>query len=329
MAGLLVSSSIVGCHPGPGGQGSNALQRPAAVEQYIAGARSYQQGDLDRASGELATAVRANPNLVMARIMLADIYVQRSDYKDAKDQYQTLTRLDPYTAANFYGLGLSEQFLNELRASVDNYLHALELDPNDAKSAANLGAVYLSLDDVDNAAKYLERATTLDPKSWYAWLNLGLARDAKGQYKDAEAAYRRAQELDSGQPSVLFNLASNLVTQARPVEAMSIFKQLIERDAGNARYHKRYADALVVANRTDDADKEYREALRVDPRYYPAMNELGLLLITRYKREAELDDDKKRSALDFWRQSLAVNPDQPRIKALIAEWGPRDQSGKI
>ncbi|HSV13396.1 MAG TPA: tetratricopeptide repeat protein, partial [Tepidisphaeraceae bacterium] len=219
-------------------------------------------------------------------------------------------------------------FLNELRASVENYLHALELDPNDARSSANLGAVYLSLDDVDNALKYLERATTLDPKSWYAWLNLGLARDAKGNYKEAEAAYRRAQELDSSQPSVLFNLASNLVTQGRPDEAIAIFKQLLEREPNNARYHKRYADALVVANRPDDADKEYRESLRVDSRYYPAMNELGLLLITRYKREAELDDDKKKSALDFWRQSLAVNPDQPRIKALIAEWGPHDQSGK-
>src|SRR4051794_33930067 len=105
-----VTFTAGGCHRGPSGPGSMQLQRPVAVEQYISASEAYHQGDLDKASTQLLSAVRANPNLVMARIMLADIYVTHSDYRNAKAQYQKLTELDPYTGSNFYGLGLSQEF---------------------------------------------------------------------------------------------------------------------------------------------------------------------------------------------------------------------------
>jgi len=313
---------LTGCHHNRGGAGTVALERPANVDTYVAGAQDLDRGDTDKATQELATAVRANPNLVMARIMLAQIYVDRANYTEAQQQYQTLTRLDPYTAANFYGLGLSSQFLTQLKQAEQSYLRAIELDPKDAKSCANLGAVYLSLNRSDDSVTYLQRATELDPNSWYAWQNLGIALDRKGDFKQAEAAYRKSLELNSGQSSTIYNLASNLVTQGRGDEAITWFQQLLKRDDTD-RYSKRYADALVVAKRGDDAIKEYRAALRLDPRYYPAMNELGLLLITQYKREAELDDDKKRTAIDLWHQSLSIAPEQERVQGWLKEWDSR------
>lgn len=321
---FLVATGAGGCRNNRTGtpQSTTSLARPAAIETYITGAQALDHGETDKAAQQLASAVRANPNLVMARIMLGQIYVERASYGDAEEQYQVLTRLDPYTASNFYGLGLSSQFLSKLKQSEQSYLRAIELDPKEAKSCANLGAVYLSLNRADDAVIFLQRATELDPDSWYAWQNLGIALDRKGQFKLAESAYRKSLELNSSQNSTMYNLASNLVTQGRGIEAMSWFEQLLKRD-DTARYHKRYADAMVVARRLDDAAAEYRAALRLDSRYYAAMNELGLLLITQYKKEMELDDDKKRAAVDLWQQSLAIAPEQARVQEWLKEWGPR------
>src|SRR5580765_5479232 len=91
-AAVLFISMLTGCQSNTG-----SLQRPAAVEKYIEGAKSYQSGDLEKATAELSSAVRANPNLVMARIMLGDIYIKKSDFRSAKEQYLVLTSLDPYT----------------------------------------------------------------------------------------------------------------------------------------------------------------------------------------------------------------------------------------
>lgn len=317
--GIALCAVLLGCRRDRSGP---SLQSPPAVQTYIAGAQSLDNGDTDKASQQLASAVRANPKLVMARIMLAQIYVDRANYADAEEQYQSLTRLDPYTAANFYGLGLSSQFLSKMKLSEQSYLRAIELDPKDTKSCANLGAVYLSLNRPDDAVMYLQRATELDPASWYAWQNLGIALDRKGQHKPAETAYRKSLELNSSQNSTLYNLGSNLVTQGRGSEAISWFQQLLKRDE-SARYHKRYADALALDRRSDDATNEYRAALRIDSRYYPAMNELGMLLITQYKKEMQLDDDKKKTALDLWRQSLSIMPEQQRVQGLLKEWDTR------
>ncbi len=309
----------VGCHTSGNSFSGSADGGGEGIETYIAGARALDDGDTDKATHELSDAAHKNPNLIMPHVLLGHIYLDKADYGSAEVQYQTLARLDPYTESNFYNLGLSQQFLDKLKESAANYLRALDLSPEDAKACTNLGVVYLSLNQTDDAVKYLDRATKLDDKSWYAWASFGIALDRQTHFPQAELAYRKSLELDPSQTATLYNLGSNLITQNRPSEAIEIFQSAIKRD-NSARYHKRLADALALSNRSDRAIDEYHTALRLDPRYCPALNDLGVLLITQYQKEAELDDDKKNSAVDLWRQSLAISPDQNRIKSLLKQW---------
>ena len=57
----------------------------------------------------------------------------------------------------------------------------------------------------------------------------------------------------------------------------------------------------------------------MDPNFYPAMNEQGRVLIAQYRQELELDDAKRKRALDIWRKSLSLKPDQPKIKEWMQE----------
>jgi len=305
---------LVGCSS----SGSSG-HAPKGIDRYVKAVQAYQAGDKDRAMQNLVAATRTNPDLIMARLMLGDLYRESGDYNNAVNQYEHLVKLDPYTWSNFYKLGVSYQFLERLREAADSYNRALKLNPDDPNSNMNLGLVYLYLGNADDAVKYTERATLLDPKSAAAYSNLGVSLDARGEFARAEAAYRHSLDLDPDNATTLLNLGTNLIAQNKGAEAVDILERVI-KSADTPLHRKRYGDALVKAGRYDDAIKQYEEALKLNPKYYPAMNEIGWAKISEYKNNLELDEAKREEALAIWNQSLEINPDQPKITAAKKEY---------
>jgi tetratricopeptide (TPR) repeat protein len=96
-------------------------------------------------------------------------------------------------------------------------------------------------------------------------------------------------------------------------------EQVISRsDTPAAR--KRYGDALALGKKYDQAIEQYDHALKSDPKYLPAINEKGFTLIRRYSDGLELDDAQRRAALEVWRSSLKINPNQPRVAEAVRKW---------
>ena len=320
---LLLASLCVAVVGGAGMVGcASKTAGPKGVDRYVQAVQAYQSGDKDRAVANLVAATRTNPDLIMARVMLGDLYRESGNYNDAVAQYEQLVKLDPYSWSNFYKLGVTYQFLERLRDAAASYQRALKLNPDDSKTNMNLGLVHLYLGDPDEAVRYTERATLLDPKSASAFSNLGVALDARGEFARAEAAYRHSLDLDPDNNTTLLNLGTNLIAQNKGAEAVDIMEQVMKNE-DIPLHRKRYGDALAKAGRYDEAVKQYQEALTKDPNYYPAMNEIGWARIAEYRQNLELDDAKRNEALAMWDKSLAINPDQPQIQAAKQQWSGR------
>jgi tetratricopeptide (TPR) repeat protein len=250
------------------------------------------------------------------------LYREEGDYASALPQYEALARLDPYTAVNFHRLGISYHFLNRMREAATAYARAIRLDPRDWKSHMNLGLVDAALGNNNAAIEHCQRAVSLNPDAPAAHANLGVAYDAGGNRAEAEAAYRRSLALQPAQPAVQTNLANNLLAQKRPQDALPILRGVTETsDSPLAR--RRYGDALAMSGRDDEAAAQYRRALATDARYYPAMNALASLLMTQYRKGLLLDDRKRDEAVAMWRQSLEINPKQPRVQEQLKAWQPQ------
>jgi superkiller protein 3 len=293
--------------------------RAAAVDSYVQGVLAYNQGNRDKAIAELQQATRQHDDLIMAHALLGDLYQSKQDYQHALTQYDATIRLDPYSYRNHYNQGLMYQMLNRVQDAVAAYLRALQLNPKDFNSNLNLAAAYLALNQPDDAAKYAKRAVDLNDGSAAAWSNLAVALDAQDKPKEAETAYRRALELDPAHPQIAVALAENLMGQARYPEARSVMEQVVRAEDTPA-HRKRLADTYVYEKKYDEALGEYARALKLDPRYYPAMNESGWVLITQYNQSLGLEEAKRKAALDSWRQSLKINPNQPRIAQLMSTY---------
>ncbi|MGB7161373.1 MAG: tetratricopeptide repeat protein [Tepidisphaeraceae bacterium] len=315
----LCALSAVGCSGGGSGAGGGSSQPPRAVKGYVQAVDAKNRGDHAGAVRALEGATAANPDLTMAREMLGDLYRTDGQYEKATVQYEAMVRLDPYTALNHYKLGISYHFLQRLQEAASAYLRALKLDPKDANSSMNLGLVYLAMGRLDDAVRYSEKATLLSPGSAVAYSNLGVVMEAKGDFVRAESAYRRSLDLDSRQTETLLNLGSNLIKQGKTADAVSIMERVLQQ-SDTPQIRKRYGDALTKAGKYDDAVKQYEAALTKDPRYYPAMNEIGWVRIAEYRKGLELEDAKRITALGMWRKSLEVNQNQPRIETAIKDW---------
>jgi tetratricopeptide (TPR) repeat protein len=295
---------------------------PASARAYADGIAAYKAGDKDRAVALLTQAVKDNPNLAMAHSVLGDLHKEAGNYDEATTQYEALIRLDPYAADNHHRLAVSYHFVNRLRDAAASYLRSVRLDPRDWKSSMNLGLVYMSLGDNNASVEYCQRAANLEPTSAVAHANLGVVLDARGNAAEAEAAYRRSLALDHRQSGAAMNLARNLQSRGRAAEAASVLQRLVgTADSPSAR--RRYGDALAAAGRDADALRQYRQALTMDPRHYPAMNGLAALLITQYRDGLLLDDRKRDEALAMWKQSLQINPGQPKVETQLKTWAPK------
>ena len=301
--------------------GGNAARDQSALNAYVQGVRAYQAGDTDKAVTHLQTAVNKDNDLVMARSMLGDIYRARSNYNAAREQYEAVTRLDPYAYNNYYRLGLVDQLLERLQEAAAAYLKALDLKPDDAPSNMSLGTVYYALNQPQEALKYAERAVKYDPKSAAAWVNFGLVLDANKEFPRAEEAYRKSLDLDSSKGNVMTRLylGENLLAQNKNGEARNALGELVKVD-DNPLYRKRLGDAYLAEGNFAEAINQYRAVLKQDPNFYPALNEMGATYIADYNKGLGLDDAKRKAALDAWQQSLAINRAQPRIVALVQQY---------
>lgn len=321
----VVGLGLVGCarDGGAAGEttlaGATAADRPVGVDYYVRAVEAYNRGDAERAIVLLLEATRQNPNLRMARSLLGDLYRTRGDYRQAIPNFERLTQLDPYAPENHYRLGLMYQLVNRLKESAAAYLRALELNPKDWRSNMNLGLVYLSLNQIDDAVTYLERASVLQPDNAEIWSNLGVALDARGSVVLAEAAYKKSLELDGSQDATLLNLGSNLVSQGKGQDALSVMERAIQK-INTAPAVKRYADALALNQKYEAAAAEYDRALKLDPSYWPAVTEKGFLMINLYRRGMELDEQQKAAAVNLWKRSLTLNPNQPRVQQALSQW---------
>jgi len=315
---LTVSTTLVGlctgCQPDPVEQ-----KRLAGMASYIEGYHAFQEGDRDAAVRALLTAVETNPELITARGMLADIYRHEGQYELAAEQYKTLTNLDPYNYLNFYHLGVSYHFLDRIRSAVEAYHGALRLRPDDPRSNMNLGLAYMVLGEADKALPYARRAVELNGDSPAAWGNYALVLDSLGQHGQAEAAYRRSLEMDPTQIGVRVNYSANLIRQGRPGEAVSIMQEVVAEQRSVLAL-RRLGDAYAAAGQPQQAVDQYRAALEINPKYYPAMNAIATVRIQQYEKGLQLDESLRADALEMWRRSLAVHPQQPDVIEKLRRW---------
>jgi serine/threonine-protein kinase len=257
-------------------------------------------------SEERAISVKPTANVEAHQLYLKGRYIWNrrtaENLKKALNYFEEAAQKDPDYALAYvgiadacglfpvYGAGAPQEYLPRAKSAAEK---ALALDDSLAEAHASMGLVHYCYFNGMESAKEFERAIELNPNyatahHWYGRLTLVML----GQLDRAMAEAKRAYELD-------------------PVSS------IIHSDLGGVN---------VAARRYDEAIRQLRGTVEIDPDFFWAYRWLGMALelkgdtqaaIAAYKKAFELNDDP--AGLAFIAHAEAAMGHQDEARKLLTQ----------
>ncbi len=242
------------------------------------------------------------------------------------------TRLHPRSGPAWLDWGILLAAQGQLAAALPKFRQAARWQPNHARAWTALGMDAGKAGKMKLAVQAMRHAERLRPQLPGTQLNLGIALAAAGQLQSALEPLRRAEKLDPRLAAAHYNLARVLADLDQPraaqkearqtlrlapndLPALRLLAQLARQPGqqefwwrkvialrpGDAKMRARYALALWQSGRPAAAVRQWRTALRLNPRLAAALYGLARAWATPHPgRAARLLARLRR--LRQWRQ---------------------------
>jgi type IV pilus assembly protein PilF len=216
----------------------------------------------------------SEPNLKEAaelNTQLAVGYIQRKQYKPAKEKLEKAIKQDPDYFKAYKTMAYLFALLGLTEEAKKKYSEALELKPDDPDLLNSYGAFLCNSGKYDEAQKYLKTAYSnpFYEARYIAESNAGSCFIKQNKYKKAEALLRKSLRVDSALPGSLISMAEigfkterYLMARAyiqryhdvRAASAESLWIQIqAERALGAEKHYMKYARQLI--NDFPDSDE--------------------------------------------------------------------------
>ncbi|MBN8597577.1 MAG: tetratricopeptide repeat protein [Planctomycetes bacterium] len=334
------AAALTGCAGGGGGSGPASNQNEASATPVTvhdvpetapktresAALSSLQKAEALAKAGmkkpaliEFERAIENNPSLPQAYMGAAEIYREQGDYESASVRYGQAADLQPQSFEPRYSQGLMFQLLHRLQDAVRAYLKALEIKPNDFDANLNIATAYLEMNEPGSGLPYAQRAVQINPKSGPAHANLGSIYGALNRHQDAVNEYRQALEQVELSPPLLLNLANSLGKVGRYDEMVNTLNQVIKIQPSAAAY-ERMGFAEFKLYKYDEALKNFRTSVEIDPNYAPGHTGIGVCLLNEYEFSKRQNDAFRSEALQHLRTSVQLDPRQTYVIDLINKY---------
>jgi tetratricopeptide (TPR) repeat protein len=177
-------------------------------------------------------------------------------------EFRKATELDPSLADGFLNLGAAYMEKHDYGSAIVPLKRALELSPDLPVGHQLLGYALLSQGYAAEAIPHLERAGAREA--------LGIAQIQTGQLNNAVANFSTALAQRPNDPDLLYYLghSSGLLSK-------SAIDTLLAVAPDSARAHQALAENYFALRQMPQAEREYREALRLRPELPGLHLELG------------------------------------------------------
>ena len=193
----------------------------------------------------------ANPQV--AEHMQAGIAADKNQkFSVAIAEFKKVTELDPAFADGFVSLGQAYMESGDYGSAIPSLKHALELAPDSPPAHQLLGYALLTQGYASEAIQHLKRSPDKTA--------LGIAQIQTGQLPEAVTNLQAALAEHPNDPDLLYYLgrASGLLAKQSVDNLIAVYPD-------SPRAHQAMAENYFVLRRMPDAEKEYREALRLRP----------------------------------------------------------------
>jgi len=311
-----------------------------ATDLYVDAVMLREGGDDQEAVEKLSSAVQLNKDFSPAYSLLGEIYEKMQDYEKSAASYNKATRINPWSFDDYFSLGRVYRIMKHFAQAVKAYVRACELKPNHLEAHVNAAKSYYEIEDYNNALVYGRRAEEIDPNIIEIQKMLGDIYESKKDHEKAIGSYKRALEEDSENPEIMTSLAVAYLRSNRNEPAKELLNAAIKRkpDNGTAYHYLGYYylrlydenfktykslkqtggdDPELKASLDESLEKAIancRKAIKIDQTDWYAHKVLGVAYML--KSVNIKDTLLKEKAVEQWRMSLQIKPDQPNYEGL-------------
>jgi tetratricopeptide (TPR) repeat protein len=205
-----------------------------------------------------------------------------------------------------------------------------------------LGQLALDREDFRGSLRFLRRAAQGKATQKLAYRLLAQVYGRLGQAEEAARARyattrvpeasgwydslrQQIQELAVGSTSRL-QVIFRLQEQGLYKEALPLLLDLVQDFPNDSQYHLRLGLSYQRMNRHDEAEKEMRRALDLDPNSVNATYSLGMVLVERAADKAKRFGDREflvagfQAAAPYFRKVIRLKSDHARAHLRLGEW---------
>lgn len=307
---LLFAITMTGCRP---------INEIRATHHVNRGEAYLDAHDLDAALTEFEAAAALAPKMAVAYSHIGQIHRRTGRYDRAIEAFVKAVRHNPFSFDDTFSLGQLYYLSDRITEAIQAYLHAIDINPSHFDAQLNLGVCYQESGSWQQAEERFRRAIEIDADRPQAYVNLGVALDRQKKYYEAIRAFKRSLERDTQQPLVLINLARTYMNQDRLSMARQALNQAIRMDSNLGIAHEALGYCLFRERNFGAAETAYTMALSCDPKLPRAHAGLGSIKMLKFLEENERMD-LRAAALEHWHRSLELDPNQPRVRKLIARY---------
>lgn len=283
-----------------------ALRECAALSRRVGNFRVAED-----ALRSLAFFTPHDPEVLNA---LGEVLTDRGLYDEAREQFQSVIRLDDSSVAAYVGLARLAEYSGALPVEVVSAAQvAMSVGPGDASALTAMGAALNASGRRREARDYLERALTVDATYARALFALGLSHAVLGEREEAHARWREYVELEPETPQAWL-LRKNLVVTGTRTLTDRAWYGCYSPDGKRIAYRAMGAGGWgVYVSPADDFSKETRLWATEGRLYSLSWSPDGVYLMTRVyaKTEVEIRGTKREQ----WVYRLMLIPSDGESEA--------------
>lgn len=218
----------------------------------------------DRAREALAQALALNPNHVEARTMMGLISLHKhGDLERASSELRTALRADADYVPALSGLARVLAMQGQLQEAEKLASRAIQLNPNNAETQAAMALIFSQRGRLDFAEQCLRNALKLQPKNGELHANLAYLLVQRGRYQEASPHFGEAIMRNFGGVRTIIDASVNLARIGNPQEAWRLLEQAYQRWPEDedlrlalAQYRLRGGDADAAQELIADLDQQ-------------------------------------------------------------------------
>lgn len=257
---------------------------PAETSVILAGAAEtfLDKGDTQKAISYFREAVKLDPKnetakqgLSEALTRYADSIYDQSGADSAKPVYEEAIQLNSKNAAAYAALGSIYDDQDNTDLAFQNYEQALKIDPNLTELYAPIGVAYYQKDNIAKAEEYLVKASNSQTEDEQTQFLLGVIRYKQQRYNEAAVALNKSLQIKD-----------------------------------NAEAHYYLGEILDKQDRSNDAIAQYKQAVKLNPRYTEAWFDLGV---------AQYNHNNYDEAINAYKQAITLKNDNYEFYENLAD----------